>query len=99
MNNHMSNFYDEMAELINRLQKEKILQWKLMQCVEVAAAVLAEVLMRNKVEIDVETKIITWPMGVTSKPPESKLIKGNGKQRVQGPLPALQEERILSLAF
>ena len=63
MNNHMSNLYDEMAELINRLRKEKILQWKLMRCIEVAVAVLTEVLMQNKVEIDVETEIITWPMG------------------------------------
>ena len=77
----MSNFYDEMAELIIRLRKEKILQWKLMQCIKVEAAVLAEVRMQNEVEIDVETKIITWPMGVTSKPPESKPTNGKGKAK------------------
>ena len=52
-----------------------------MQCIEVAAALLAEVLMQNEVEIDVETGIITWPMGVTSKPPESKPTKGKGKAK------------------
>ena len=72
MNNHMSNFYDEMAELIRKLKKENLLRWKLIQCVEWTAAVLAEVLMQNDVEIDVESETITWPMGVTSKPPESK---------------------------
>ena len=64
---------------------------------EVTAAELVKVLMQNEVEIDVETEIITWPMGVTSKPPESKHTKE--KQRMQGPLPTLQEERIVSLAF
>ena len=37
--------------------------------------------MQNKVEIDVETEIITWPMVVTSKPPESKPTKGKGKTK------------------
>ena len=81
MNNHMSNFYDEMAELISKLKKEKILQWKLMLCVEVAAAELAEVLMQNNVEIDVESKTITWLMGVTSNSPKNKTPKGKGKAK------------------
>ena len=75
----MVSFYDEMTELISRLKKEKILQWKLMHCVEVAAAVLAEVLMQHDVKIDVETEIITWPMGVTSQPPQNKMPNAKGK--------------------
>ena len=81
MNNHMSNFYGEMAELISKLKKEKILQWELMLCVDMAAAVLAEVLMQTDVEIDVESEIITWLMDVTSKPPETKPQKGKGKAK------------------
>ena len=75
----MVSFYDEMTELISRLKKEKILQWKLMCCVEVAAAVLAEVLMQHDIEIDVETETITWPMGVTSQPSQNKTPNAKGK--------------------
>ena len=50
-----------------------------MRCVEVAAAVLAEVLMQHDVKIDVETEIITWPMGVTSQPPQNKAPNAKGK--------------------
>ena len=46
-----------------------------------AVAVLAVVLMQNDVEMDVESEIITWPMGVTSKPPETKPQKGKGKTK------------------
>ena len=44
-----------------------------------AAAVLAEVLMQHDVEIDVETEIITWWMGVTSQPPQNKTLNAKGK--------------------
>ena len=50
-----------------------------MGCVEVAAAVLAEVLMQHDVKIDVETEIITWPMEVTSQPPQNKASNAKGK--------------------
>ena len=46
-----------------------------------AAAVLADILMHNDVEIDVESETITWLMGVTSKPLETKPPKGKGKAK------------------
>ena len=97
----MVSFYDEMAELISQLKKEKILQWKLMQCVEVAAAVLAEVLMQHDVKIDVETEIITWPMGETSQPPQNKApnAKGKGEERQPELLPAQLMGKIMSLGY
>ena len=49
-----------------------------MQCAEVEAPVLA-VLMQHDVEIDVETEIITWLMGVTSQPPQNKTPNAKGK--------------------
>ena len=57
---------------------------------------LAEVLMQNDVEIDVESETITWLMGVTSNPPQNKAPKA--KLRAHGPLPAPLKEGIVYLA-
>ena len=50
-----------------------------MKCLEVAAAVLAEVLIQNGVNIDVETKCIHWPIAdIATGPPTNVVNKGKG---------------------
>ena len=53
-----------------------------MHCVEVATAVLAEVLTNNGVQIDCNTEVITWPFGTSTQPPNSTTDgKKNGKAK------------------
>ena len=48
-----------------------------MKCLEVAAAVLAEVLIQNGVNIDVETECIHWPIAdIVTGPPTNVVNKG-----------------------
>ena len=50
-----------------------------MKCLEVAAAVLAEVLIQNGVNIDVETKCIHWPIAdIVTGSPTNVVNKGKG---------------------
>ena len=79
MNNCQSLFYDKLCELLQQLKCENMLKWKWMRCVEVAAAVLAEVLCNNGVSIDCDTEVISWPFGTVSSPPNSDESKKKGK--------------------
>ena len=51
---------------------------------EVAAAVLAEVLTNNGIQIDCDKEVISWPFGSTSLPPNSGKAKNNGKAKGKG---------------
>ena len=51
-----------------------------MKCLEVAAAVLTEVLIQNGVNIDVETKCIHWPIAdIVTGTPTNVVNKGKGR--------------------
>ena len=51
-----------------------------MKCLEVAAAVLAEVLIQNGVNIDVDTEFIHWPIAdIVTSPPTNVVSKGKGR--------------------
>ena len=62
---------EHLIKLLDTFRKEDMLHWKQMLAVEVASAVLAEVLIQNNVVIDCETECIHWPFGIISKPPIS----------------------------
>ena len=70
-NNHQMDYKEHLIKLLNTFRKEGMLHWKQMLAVEVASAVLAEVLIQNNVVIDCETECIHWPFGIVSKPPIS----------------------------
>ena len=79
-NNHQKEFYDEFNSLIKELNKEDLLKWKVMNCLEVATVVLAEVLIQNGVNIDVDTEMIHWPMAdIVPGPPTNVVNKGKAK--------------------
>ena len=74
------NFIMSLIILLRSLIKRGFLKWKVMKCLEVAAAVLAEVLIQNGVNIDVDTEVIHWPMAdIVSGPPTNVVNKGKGK--------------------
>ena len=51
-----------------------------MKCLEVAAAALAEVLIQNGVNIDVETECIHWPIAdIVTVPPTNVVNKGKDR--------------------
>ena len=78
--NHQKEFYEEFDSLINELNKEGLLKWKVMKCLEVAAVALVEVLIQNGVNIDVDTEMIHWPMAdIVSGPPTNVTNRGKGK--------------------
>ena len=73
-NNHQKEFYDEFDSLIKELNKEGLLK-----CLKVAT-VLAEVLIQNGVNIDVDTEMIHWLMAdIVSGPPINVVNKGKAK--------------------
>ena len=79
-NNHQKEFYGEIDSLIKELNKEGLLKWKVMECLEVAAVVLAEVLIQNGVNIDVDIEMIHWPMAdIVSGLPTNVVNKGKAK--------------------
>ena len=79
-NNHQKEFYDEFDSLIKELNKEGLLKWKVMKCLEVASVVLAEVLIQNGVNIDVDTEMVHWLMAdIVSGPPTNVENKGKAK--------------------
>ena len=63
------DYKEHLIKLLESFRKEGMLHWKQMLAVEVASAVLAEVLIQNNVVIDCESECIQWPFGIVSKPP------------------------------
>ena len=81
------DYKEHLIKLLDQFRKEGMLHWKQMLAVEVASAVLAEVLIQNNVVIDCESKCIHWPFGIVSKPPSTtgtKKGKAMGKSVKSG---------------
>ena len=74
-----------MTQLIEELRKQDMIKWRQMKALEVGAAVLAETLMKNGVEFDMEEKTISWPTsdGAKSKAPKTLTKKGKSSGKSQ----------------
>ena len=69
------DYKEHLVKLLESFRKEGMLCWKQMLEVEVALAVLADVLIQNNVVIDCESESIQWPFSVVSNPPSSTQSK------------------------
>ena len=57
-------------ELLNDLNGKKFPLWQQMRTLEILSAILAEDLMRNGTQINLDPEEIIWPDGTTSKAPD-----------------------------
>lgn len=83
MNNHKEHLALVMAELVRDFRKQKLIKWRQMKALELAAAVVAELLVLNGVDFDLATGKITWPSGHVSKPPKGKTKTGKSSGKSQ----------------
>ena len=71
---------DEIQNLLFDLVKEKMVLWKQMRCLELAAALVAETLIEMGVQIVTNPDEIHWPTGHVSKPSAPLRKKKGGKK-------------------
>ena len=69
---------NELSNLLNDFNKQKVALWMQMRFLEVFASVLAEKLMTDGTQIYVNPDEIKWPDGTVSRPIDSK---GNKKKK------------------
>ena len=70
-NLHAYNLIGELTELLNDLNGKKFPLWQQMRTIEILSALLAEELMRNGTQINLDPEEIIWPDGTISKAPNS----------------------------
>ena len=83
-NLHAYDLIAELTELLNDLNGKKFPLWQQMRTIEILSALLAEELMRNGTQFNLNPEEIIWPDGTISKPPlnEKDLGVGGGKKPI-----------------
>ena len=69
-NLHAYDLLGELTDLLNDLNGKKFPLWQQMCTLEILSVILAEELIRNGTQINLDPEEIIWPDGTTSKAPE-----------------------------
>ena len=77
-NNYQHELFPVLEKLLKDFQREGLVKWKQMKCVELAMALLAKDLIANGVCIDIESTKIDWPMGIQTEVPVNEGNKKKG---------------------
>ena len=81
INNHSEKMGTLVRQLVKELRDQKMVKWKQMKCVELAGAVLAEILLVRGVVFDLEQQTTEWPSGHKVKPPKKLTKSGKNSSK------------------
>ena len=84
-NLHAYDLIAELTELLNDLNGKKFPLWQQMRTIEILSALLAEELMRNGTQFNLDPEEIIWPDGTISKPPLNEKGPRGGRRKKNNP--------------